>query len=68
MIFLSVNTVMSPGAGAWGTSIPPFAHDLIFFFTSTQKQSINVMQFIDRVGSPLDFRQLMTNDNAWGNN
>ena len=51
--------------------IPPFVHDLIFFFNNIQKQSVNVvnrlmyLQFINRVGSPLDFRQLMTNDEAW---
>ena len=51
-------------------SIPPFVHDLIFFFNSIQKQLVNVMnrlmylQFINRVGSPLDFHQLMTDDDA----
>ena len=51
--------------------VPPFVHDLIFFFNNIQKQSVNVvnmlmyLQFINKVGSSLDFRQLMTNDDAW---
>ena len=49
-------------------SIPPSVHDLIFYFNSIQKKSVNVVNRLNRVGYSLDFRQLMSNDDAWGNN